>query len=85
MSADFENLKAFFIAITRAQLATDTALSLMSLKLRLMEAEIAKTGNSTEQNLKQLSEYQQSVDDAIGNVRASTDAMLDSLEKYANG
>ncbi|MEQ6471535.1 hypothetical protein [Comamonas sp. wu1-DMT] len=85
MSADYENLKAFLIASTRSQLAIEGALAQMNIKLQLLERRVVADGNVSEQDLKQLGELQGDINKYIDKVSEGTEAMLDSLEKYAHG
>jgi len=86
MSTDYENLRQFVLATTKAQLASKKALAILRIHIDTLEDRLQAVSPIKDEDSKQvLSRIQRLTDESFSELDGRIDEMLSVLESYANG
>lgn len=86
VSADYDQLRAFLLASTKAHLGNRYAISLLKTQIGAINDRLDKVAPvSDPQTAATLNELKNTLDQAIEDLDDRTDALLSALEVYVNG
>lgn len=86
MGADYDNLRAFLLASTKAHLGNRYAISLLNTQIKTLSDRINEVAPVTDPKAKAiLDEIQREIEESLTDLDDRTEALLAALEVYVNG